>query len=69
MSDGAEVRRVSHVPPPPRNPRLDLRAILSALNIHRRDNTRPVDGERKARKLLERDVFRVRHAEELCAKR
>ena len=48
---------------------MDLRAALSALNIDRRNDTRPVDGEREARKLVERTVFRVGHAEELCAGR
>ena len=46
---------------------MDLRTAFSALNIDRRDDTRPVDGERKAPKLVKRAVFRVRHAEELCA--
>ena len=48
---------------------MDLRAALSAHNIDRRDDTRPVDGEREARKLVERAVLRIGHAEELCAGR
>ena len=67
------IRRRSDASPtlhlPPRDPRLDLRAALSALNIDRRDDTRPVDGERKARELVERAVFRVGHAEEPSAGR
>jgi hypothetical protein len=44
---------------------MDLRAALSALYIDRRDDTCPVDGEHKARKLVERTVLRVGHGEEL----
>jgi len=46
---------------------MDLRAARSALYIHRRDDARPVEGEREARELVERAVLRVGRAEELCA--
>jgi hypothetical protein len=48
---------------------MDLREVLSALSIDRRNDTRPVEREREAREFVERAVFQVGYAEELCAGR
>ena len=54
---------------PARDPRGDLCATRGALDVHRRDDARPVEGHREARELVERAVLRVRHAEELRIRR
>ena len=54
---------------PARDPRGDLRAARGALDVHGRDDARPVERQREARELVERAVLRVRHAEELRARR
>ena len=54
---------------PPRDPRGDLGAARRTLDVHSRDDARPVEREREAGELKERAVLRVRHAKELRGRR
>jgi len=54
---------------PARDPGRDLRATRAALHVHDRDDARPLEGQREARELVKRTVLRLRHAEELHARR